>query len=111
MSMKNRILSILMTFMMILPCMAMAFTPFQTDPQEPTGLGTPVGKILGAIQLFGYAIAIGMLIYIGIKYMMSSANEKAELKQVSIYYIIGAIVIIASSTIFRMLTHFVEGMK
>ena len=27
-----------------------------------------------------YAIAVGILIYMGIKYVMSGANEKAELK-------------------------------
>lgn len=58
----------------------------------------PVGnaiasKILGAFQFIGYAIAIGMLIVVGIKYTMASAEDKASLKSSSIKYIVGAILI------------------
>ena len=44
--------------------------------------------ILGNIQWIGYAIAIGMLIYIGIKYTMASASEKADLKGYMIKFVI-----------------------
>ena len=66
---------------------------------ELPGAGGAVGKILGAIQWVGYIFAVGMLLYIGIKYMMSAANEKADLKKGSINYVIGAVVVAAASTI------------
>ena len=63
---------------------------------EFNGVGSTV---LGYIQWFGYTMAVGMLLYIGIKYMMASANDKAELKKGAINYVIGAIVIAAATTI------------
>lgn len=61
-------------------------------------------RINGYVQWFGYAIAVGMLLYIGIKYMMASANEKADLKKGSISYVIGAIIVVAASTLFGILS-------
>ena len=60
-------------------------------------------NVLGYVQFFGYALAVGMLLYIGIKYMMASANEKADLKKGSINYVIGAIIVAAATTIVSML--------
>lgn len=62
-----------------------------------------VGGILGIVQVLGYAFGIGMLLYIGIKYTMASANEKADLKKGSISYVIGAVIILGASTIFSIL--------
>lgn len=65
---------------------------------------TPVGsdtasKVIGAMQWIGYAIAIGMLVYIGIKYVIASADEKADLKNALVKYFIGAILIASAVTI------------
>lgn len=55
--------------------------------------------IINGIAWIGYAVAFGMLIYIGIKYMLSSANEKATLKEGSINYVIGGVLIACASLI------------
>ena len=60
---------------------------------------TVAGNILGAMQWVGYAIAVGMLIYIGIKYVMSAADERANLKGALVKYVIGAILIVAAVTV------------
>ena len=73
---------------------------------EFDGVGSTV---LGYIQWFGYAMAVGMLLYIGIKYMMSSANEKADLKKGSINYVIGAIIIAAATAIVSALVSIGSG--
>lgn len=56
-------------------------------------LGT---KIIGALKGIGTIVAVAILIVIGIKYMMGSAEEKAEYKKVMIPYIIGAVLIFAA---------------
>lgn len=56
-------------------------------------------KILGAIQFIGYAIALGMIIVVGVKYTMAAADEKATIKSSSVKYIIGAILIAGAATI------------
>lgn len=62
--------------------------------------------ILGFIQFIGYAVAIGMLIYIGIKYTMSAADERATLKGALVKYVIGAILIVAASSVVGMIYNF-----
>lgn len=74
----------------------------------PSGSKKAVENILGLIQWIGYAIAVGMLIYIGIKYVMSAANEKADLKKGLINYLIGAIIIFAASTVVGWVKSFVQ---
>ena len=54
------------------------------------------GKVVGIIQVVGTIVAVGMLIVIGIKYMMGSAEEKAEYKKTLFPYFIGAILIFAA---------------
>lgn len=65
---------------------------------------TPIGNdkanaIIGALRWVGYIIAVGMMVYIGIKYVMASADEKADLKSSLVKYFIGAILITLAATI------------
>ena len=62
-----------------------------------------VNGVLGLLQYAGFAIAIGMTIYAGMKYMMSAANEKAELKQSSVRLVVGAIIVAGISGIFPVI--------
>lgn len=58
------------------------------------------GKTLVTIfQVIGIVVAVVVLLVLGIKYMMGSAEEKAEYKKTMIPYLIGAALIFASSTI------------
>ena len=71
-----------------------------TIGQQQLGSATGfINNILATIQFVGYAIAIGMLIYAGIRYVMAPANEKADLKNAMIKYVIGAILIAGAATI------------
>lgn len=56
-------------------------------------------KILGAFQWIGYAIAVGMLVYVGIKYTFAAADEKADMKNSLVKYCIGSVLIMGASTI------------
>ena len=103
--MMKKIASFIITVSILCSCVCFA-VPTIADPSVPSGATTAVEKILGFIQWVGYAIAVGMLIYIGIKYMMASANEKADLKSGSIKYVIGAIVVAAAATICGWITDF-----
>lgn len=52
------------------------------------------GKVLDIMLWFGYATALGVLIFIGIKYMMSGANEKAALKNLAPMFLVGLAIIV-----------------
>ena len=60
-----------------------------------------VRTIINLIQslVVGFLISVGVLMVLGIKYMMGSAEEKAEYKKTFIPYIIGAIILFAAVSI------------
>ena len=62
-------------------------------------LANVLNAILSALAWFGYAIAIGALVFMGIKYVMSGAQEKANLKGSLSKYLIGIALIVFCSTI------------
>ncbi len=105
----KKFISLLMTTAMVLGMGTIAFAaPTIPTPTGGTKLAKMGNNVLGYVQWFGYAIAVGMLLYIGIKYMMASANEKADLKKGSISYVIGAIIVVAASTLFGILSSIAE---
>lgn len=55
--------------------------------------------ILGIIQFMAFAVAVGMILVIGIKYMMSGASGVAKAKDTLVPYIIGAILVGGATTI------------
>ena len=63
------------------------------------GADTVASKIIGIMQWCGYAIAVGVMVYIGIKYVMSSADDKASLKGVAWKYVFGALLVMFATTI------------
>ena len=67
------------------------------------------GQIIGILQTVGVVLSIVILIILGIKYMMGSAEEKAEYKKTMIPYLVGAIFIFAASTLANMVYNFVIG--
>lgn len=69
-------------------------------PGLPGDGAAKVNAILGTLQFIGYAIAIGMLIYVGIRYTFSAVDAKADMKSSMIKYVIGAIVIAGADAIF-----------
>ena len=77
---------------------------FATDLNEiyngsaDPGIMSASAKILGAVQVIGYATAVIMLTYIGIKFLLATPDGQAKVKEQLIPYIIGAIILFAGST-------------
>lgn len=67
-------------------------------------------NIMGVVQIAGVVIAVVILMILGIKYMMGSAEEKAEYKKTMIPYLVGAILIFAASTIANVVYQFAIGL-
>ena len=78
----------------------------KVDHSNTGDIGTIGGKIMGIIQTVGVVLAVLVLMILGVKYMMGSAEEKAEYKKTMIPYIIGAVLIFAASTIANAIYNF-----
>lgn len=76
----------------------------QIDTDADTGkVKTTGGKIVGIIQVVGTIVAVGMLMVLGIKYMMGSAEERAEYKKTMFPYVVGAVLIFAAGSLTQMI--------
>lgn len=69
---------------------------------DTSGNGAGVAKklgnnVIGVIKVVGIILSVGCLMVLGIKFMMGSAEEKAEYKKTFIPYLIGAILLFGAS--------------
>lgn len=70
-----------------------------TSAQGTTTVTNFGNGIVGVIQVVGYVIAVVMLVIIGIKYITSSPEGKAEVKKTALFYVLGAVLIAGAATI------------
>ena len=66
------------------------------------------GMFLSVAQIIGAAVAVVMLIVLAIKYLSAAPNDKAQIKQHAVVYIVGAIVLFAASALLGLLKSFVS---
>lgn len=107
----SMLLAMVMMFVMCTAVYASSSGIFSEQSITKGGLGDIETKgltLLGTLQWVGYLVAIGMIIWVGIKYLMSGAGEKAKAKETLIPIVIGAILIAGAtwiaSTLFTALS-------
>lgn len=117
-----KIVSILLMVMMLVSISVSSFAAGKAGSMiQPNGVkATPpktesisnVGNsIVGIIQTIGIIISVITLIVLGIKYMMGSAEEKAEYKKTLLPYVIGAALIFAASVFAQLLYNMFTGIS
>lgn len=79
-----------------------------TGTNEITALGK---SLVGILQTVGIVLSVIVILVIGIKYMMGSAEEKAEYKKTMIPYIVGAALIFAASVFANVIYQFFSGIS
>lgn len=84
------------------------FSPKPPSDQRATNIAN---TIIGLIQFIGVAIALGMLIIIGIKYITAEPSEKANIKDQSLVYLFGAILIFAATGILEAVKGLVKNLE
>ena len=111
-----KILNIALVAMMLV-CIStsvFALTPSELKPADNV-TGSPEiqsagNSIISILQTVGVVLSVVVLMIIGIKYMMGSAEEKAEYKKTMIPYIVGAALIFAASILANVIYQFFTGM-
>lgn len=66
------------------------WTPMENSTGGDSKLIDVGNKILGPVQIIGSLISVITIIFIGIKYMLGSVEEKAQYKETLIPYVIGS---------------------
>lgn len=75
------------------------YKPSDPSLAEDSSVKTIAGKIIGGLQGIGSIVSVLVLVIAGVKYMISSVEEKAEYKQKFIYYVVGSILVFSVSNI------------
>lgn len=115
----TKIVSMMLVVFMMMTVLSTTVFAGAPDPSKYTGDGTvettkidTLGQnIIKIISTIGSVISVIVLIILGIKYMMGSAEEKAEYKKTLLPYIIGAALVFAASTIASVVFNFANSLK
>lgn len=75
----------------------------KVSTQKITDMGNSAVRIVTTI---GMVASVIVLVVLGIKYMLGSAEEKAEYKKTLLPYVIGAVLVFAAATIASMVFQF-----
>lgn len=116
----SKILSVVLVVMMLVmvatPVMAATISGV-TSPDKLTGSSdvnvegiTNIGnKLVTILTTIGIVVSVIVLVVLGIKYMMGSAEEKAEYKKTLMPYVIGAGLVFAASSVAQIVYQFMQG--
>ena len=105
---KVKIISVaLIIFMIVLNCSMVFATTAAPDPStytgdasaDVTGITNFGNTAITIISTVGSIASVIVLVVLGLKYMMGSAEEKAEYKRTLMPYVIGAVMVFAASVI------------
>ncbi len=64
------------------------------------------GTVASVLRVAGVCIAVVMLLTIAMKYMISSAGDRADLKKHAVAYVVGAVVLFGATNIIAALIDF-----
>lgn len=116
--MNKKLIKIFSILVMVIMLSSIALNVFALSPRDITADSTVKGateitsvgkKVVGILQAVGVILSVIVLIVLGIKYMMGSAEEKAEYKKTMMPYIVGAALIFAASALAQVIYQFFTG--
>ena len=119
MKMKNKILKIsLLTVALIITLMSNTFVSASSLLGDVEPVPSDISKkmldggkqVAGIASAIGVAVAMVILIWLGIKYITASPDGKADVKKSALPYIIGAVVLFAASSILGLVATFASGL-
>ncbi len=70
-----------------------------------------VGAMAVIIKIVGTGVAVIMLVVLAIKYMMAAPGDKADIKKHAVVYIVGAVILFASTQIIGIIAEFSSNIK
>lgn len=117
--MNNKLVKIFSILLMVTMLCSITLNVFALTPSQitsdntvgTTGIETVGKKIVAVLQTVGIVLSVIILIVLGIKYMMGSAEEKADYKKSMMPYIVGAALIFSASAFAQVIYGFFSDWK
>lgn len=79
-----------------------------TDTGDISGLQTMASKVLGIIQTATAILAVILIAVFGFKFVLGSAQEKADYQKSFIPLIVGVVVVFAATSIAKMIFSIIQ---
>ena len=105
-----KIISALMIVLMLVSFAAPVFAETKIDTvtinptyQSSSETDAKFNNVLGMIKYLGIFLAVGILMFMGIKYMLGSVEEKAEYKKTMIPLVVGVVLLFAAAAIIQII--------
>ena len=73
-------------------------------PGIEEGLANYLGDVIGIIQIVGVAVAAIACIVMGIRYILSSTEDRADIKKKLIPFVIGPIIFVGATGVLRLIS-------
>ncbi len=118
--MNKKMVKIFTSIIVLMMVISISISSFALEPGDMNGNTSTQGtteitnvgnSIIGILQVVGIVLSVVILIVLGIKYMMGSAEEKAEYKKTMMPYIVGAALIFAASALAQVIYQFFTGVS
>ena len=87
------------------------YEPGEMSQKDSEKTGEITGDILAVIRTIGIIASVVVLTIIGLKYIFSSVEEKAEYKQTIAPYVIGCVLLVSATTVPSMVYNISQGDK
>ena len=78
-------------------------TSFSNASDQAGDLSKMAGKVIGLIQVASVVLAVILIAVFGFKFIMGSANEKADYQKSFIPLIVGLVVVFAATSIAKLI--------
>ena len=75
-------------------------------PGELTGIGN---AIIGIFQVIGTIFAVAMLLWLGIRLMVASPSERADIKSRAVPYVVGAVMLFSIVNLLKIVYDIMQG--
>lgn len=66
------------------------------------------GVAISVLQVFGIAVGVIMITVMGIKYMLVSVDQRAEIKKNLVYFVLGMVIFICATQLIKILQNFIS---
>ena len=121
-NMKN-IAKFLSIILILIFCISMSITAFAATGQflNPSEfdevdkakgvtklVNNAAGTTISVLRIAGVTIAVVMLLAVAMKYMLSSAGDRADIKKHAIAYVVGAVVLFGATNIIAAIISFTD---
>ncbi len=118
--MNKVVVKIVSMILITMAIISITVSCFALTPSDISGTSEPTGttqitelgnNIIGIFRVVGVVLAVAIIVVLGIKYMLGSAEEKSEYKKSMIPYIVGAALIFAGSVFANVIYEFFSNMS